>query len=366
MVEADNAAHAGIVQRVDAIQRRRPALGFPLAVAYKFADDRGPHLAALISYYGFVSLFPLLLLLTSALGFLLEGNPALQQRVLDSALSDFPLLRPQLSESVSSFQGSGVALAVGIVGTLYGALGVMQAAQAALNRIYAVPRSAQPNPLTSRVRSLLLVLALGCGAVLGTALSALVPRIAGLLPWLGALGPVAAVMVNFLVNVGVFVVAFQALTARRLRWRDVLVGALIAAVLWQLLQALGVSYFSGYLDRQSDVYGVFGVVLGLMVWIYLQALVVVLAAEINVVRQRRLFPRSLLTPFTDDAELTSADVRAYTSYARSERYKDFERVDATFERPDALGRSPHADDHCSQAAAEDPHRDGPMTKSSPT
>jgi len=320
-----------VVERLDAFQRRHPVLGFPLAVVYKFVDDRGPHLAAIITYYGFVSLFPLLLLLTSALGYLLAGHPALQQRVLDSALSNFPLLGARLDENIGQFRGSGLALGIGIVGTLYGALGVMQAAQAAFNRIYGVPRFEQPNPLLSRVRSLLLVLTLGLGALLATGLSALVPRIAGLLPSVGALAAVGTVLVTFAVNTGIFLVAFQALTARHLGLRNVVVGALIAAVLWQSLQTVGTTYFSRYLDRQSDVYGVFGVVLGLVVWIYLQALVVVLAAEINVVRHRRLFPRALLAPFTDDVELTDPDVRAYTSYARSERYKPYERVEATFE-----------------------------------
>jgi membrane protein len=333
----------GVLERVDSCQRRHPVLGFPLGVVYKFVDDRGPHLAALISYYGFVSLFPLLLLLTSVLGYLLEDDPALQQRVLDSALSNFPLLQPQLEQNIGGFRGSGVALVVGIAGTLYGALGVMQAAQAALNRIYAVPRFAQPNPLASRGRSLLLVAGLGLGALLATGLSALVPRVTDLLPSVGVLAPLGTTLVTLAINTGIFLMAFRALTARHLGWRDVLVGALIAAVLWQLLQTLGVSYFGSYLNRQSDVYGVFGVVLGLIVWIYLQALVVVIAAEINVVRQHRLFPRALLTPFTDHVDLTDPDIRAYTDYARSERYKAFERVEATFQREVGTDSPPRED-----------------------
>jgi membrane protein len=165
-----------VVARLDAFQRRHPAAAFPLAVAYKFFDDRGPHLAALITYYGFVSLFPLLLLLTSVLGFLLEDDPDLQQRVLESALSDFPLLGPSLAQNIGGFRGSGLALVVGIVGTVYGGLGVMQAAQAALNRIYAVPRFAQPNPVLSRLRSLLLVVALGLAAGAATTLTSLACR----------------------------------------------------------------------------------------------------------------------------------------------------------------------------------------------
>ncbi|WP_347056971.1 YihY/virulence factor BrkB family protein [Blastococcus sp. HT6-30] len=319
-----------LAARFDAFQARHPAVAFPLAVVYKFADDRGPHLAALITYYGFVSLFPLLLMLTSVLGFLLQDDPGLQQRILESALSDFPLLGPVLVENIGTFRGSGVALVIGILGSLYGGLGVMQAAQAALNRIYAVPRFAQPNPLLSRLRSLLLVLALGLGAVASTALTASVSSLSGALPVPGPVVTVAATLTSLTINVGIFLVVYQVLTARRLDWRNVAVGAVIAAVLWELLHVLGTYYFGTYVTRSSDVYGVFGVILGLVVWIYLQALVVVLAAEINVVRHRRLYPRSLLTPFTDDVELTPADVRAYTGYARSERYKGFQRVEATF------------------------------------
>jgi membrane protein len=73
-------------------------------------------------------------------------------------------------------------------------------------------------------------------------------------------------------------------------------------------------------------------VLGLMAWIYLLALVIVLAAETNVVHEKRLWPRALLTPFTDNVELTSADRRAYTGYVKSERHKGFESIDVGFDR----------------------------------
>lgn len=206
----------------------------------------------------------------------------------------------------------------------------MQAAQAALNRVYAVPRFAQPNPILSRLRSLLLVTVLGVAALAATGSTAFVSAFSGAVPLPGRLVTIGATLVSFAINVGVFLVVYQVLVAPRLGWRNVAVGAVIAAVLWDLLQLLGTLYFRIYVMRSSDVYGVFGLLLGLIIWIYLQALVVVLAAEINVVRHRRLYPRSLLTPFTDDVELTSADVRAYTGYARSERYKGFQRVDASF------------------------------------
>jgi uncharacterized BrkB/YihY/UPF0761 family membrane protein len=128
------------------------------------------------------------------------------------------------------------------------------------------------------------------------------------------------------------VLAFRVLTAREVPVRDHLPGAVGAAVAWQALQLGGSYYVSHALQGASASYGVFGIVLGLFAWIYLGALTVVLAAEVNVVRARRLWPRSLMTPFTDDVELTQADERAYSSYAESEKHKGFETVDVDFVR----------------------------------
>ncbi|MHA6757067.1 YhjD/YihY/BrkB family envelope integrity protein [Streptacidiphilus sp. PAMC 29251] len=115
--------------RLDSYQRRHRWLGLPLAVVYKFIDDQGTYLAALLTYYGFLSLFPMLLLLTTALGFALHGNPQLQQQVLNSALGQFPVIGDQIGANIHSFHGNTVALYVGIAGSLYGALGAAQAAQ---------------------------------------------------------------------------------------------------------------------------------------------------------------------------------------------------------------------------------------------
>ncbi len=330
-----------LTDRVDAFQRRHRTSAFPLAVAYKFADDRGPHLAALIAYYGFVSLFPLLLLLTSALGFLVQplagGDSQIQGQVFSTTvdlLAGVPVLGSALEGNLTGLRGSGVALAIGAVGTLYGGLGVMQATQAALNRIYAVPRFAQPNPVLSRLRSGVLMVALGVAALLATAISVLLPWVADAVPVGGGVLLAAGTLVPFAINVGIFVVIFEVLTAERLGWRNVAIGALVAGALWQALQFAFSSLAGSYLQRAGDVYGVFGVVLGLIAWVYLQALVLVLAAEVNVVRQQHLYPRSLMTPFTDDVDLTPQDVAAYTGYARSETYKGFQQVTATFDKDD--------------------------------
>jgi hypothetical protein len=89
---------------------------------------------------------------------------------------------------------------------------------------------------------------------------------------------------------------------------------------------------------------VFAIVLGLVGYIFIAAVIVVIATEINVVRVNRLWPRSLLTPFTDNVTLTDGDRRAYRSYAKSERFKGFEHVDVGFDEPTADNPvEPHAD-----------------------
>ena len=321
-----------IVAAVDAYQRRHRWLGFPLAVAYKFGDDQGPYLTALITYYGFLSLFPLLLLMVTVLGYVLQGDPQLQARLVSSTIAELPIIGSQLRDNVHALKGSGVALAVGIVGTLYGCLGLAGATQNAFNRAWAVPRNERPNPLALRGRSLLLLLVLGAGMIATTGLTGLTTAAGALgatfATWVG----VAAVPIATVVNVGLFLVAFRLLTASEVPWRQLRVGAVVAGSGWQIVQMLG-TYLVTQLKGAPETYGVFGLVLGAIAWIYLLALVVVFAAEINVVAQRRLWPRALLTPFTDRVRLTPADKRAYAAYAQSERHKGFEVVDVGFEMP---------------------------------
>ena len=166
------AAGCALTRWLDRFQQRHPVLGFPIAVIYKFAEDQGPYLAALITYYGFLSLFPLLLLLASVLGFVLQDDPDLQERILDSTLSQFPIIGQQLGEP-QGLQGSTVAVVVGGLVALYGALGVAQALQNAVNVSWAVPRNNRPNPVRARLRSMLLLLTAGFAVIATTVLSVL-------------------------------------------------------------------------------------------------------------------------------------------------------------------------------------------------
>jgi YihY family inner membrane protein len=325
------------VGRLDRYQRRHKWLGLPLAVIYKYFDDRGSYLSALVAYYSFVSLFPLLLIFYSALGFFLQSNPGLQTKFEHEVLRNFPGLGDTISHNLTTFQGSGVALAVGILGTLYGALGAMQAAQAGFNQIYGVPRNKQPNPIKSRVRSLGLLGLLGAGVLLSTALAITLSTASRSLG-LGTPVRVVGYGLNYLLNVVLFGAAFQLLTARELRFREVVEGGLVAAALWTLLQTFGSAYVSHILKQTSHLYNIFAAVLATLAWLYIQSVILMLSAEINVVVHNRLWPRSLLTPFTDNVVLTEADRRAYRGYAETQQFKGFERVTTEFDSV-----KPHSD-----------------------
>jgi YihY family inner membrane protein len=307
--------------RLDDLQRRHPALGFPIAVLYKYIDDQGGYLAALITYYGFLSLFPLLLLAVTILGYLLQSDPGLQAKILDSALREMPVLGDQLRENVRSLHGSGSALVTGALVALYGVLNGSTAVQSALDRIWGVPRYRRPDPFTARLRGLLLLGVLGLGLLATTAVSEL--------PSHGLLA-VVTVVAAVAVNTGILLAAYKLLTVRTVGLRDLWIGAAVAAVAWQVLQTVGGYYVRHELAGAGQVYGVFGIVLGLMAWVYLGAVIVLMSAEINAVRVDRLWPRSLLTQFTDDVELTQGDRRSYESYAQTERHKGFEQVDVRF------------------------------------
>jgi YihY family inner membrane protein len=329
-------------ERVDRYQRRHTWLGFPIAVVYKAFDDRALFLAALVTYYAFVALFPLLLIFVSTLGFVLQSHPEIRQDILNSAVGQIPGIGTTLKQNISGFKGSAAGLAVGGVGLIYGALGATQSAQAAFNHIYAVPRNLQPNPIRSRLRSLGLLFLLGTAVVVSSGINFLVSNSNGISHQLGLGLKIVGYLVDLVINVGLFSVAFRVLTATELHLRDVFAGGLITGAGWELLQAFGSRYVLHEVQHGSALYGVFGVVLATLAWIYLVALVIMVSAEINVVRGRKLWPRSLMSPFTDNIDPTPADLVVYESYVRSHRFKGWLGIDVSFNPPEPRGGEPRA------------------------
>jgi membrane protein len=317
-----------LVERLDALQRRRRVLGLPLAVVYKFFDDQGNYLAAIVTYYAFIAIFPLLLIASSVLGFLLQGDSGLERELLSSALGEFPIVGTQLGRP-EGIQGSASAVVVGALAALYGVTGLGQAAQNALNVAWAIPRNSRLNPIHSRLLSLLLLMVGGLSVLAVAILPSLFRQMGvfGSNPVVQAFVTLASVALSALV----LSVMMNLATAERHPIRTVLPGGVVVAVMWQLLQVLGGVYVSHVVNRVSEMNGVFALVLGLVALIYIAAVMAMLGIQINVVLAKRLYPRALLTPFTDDVELTEADRRVYADYAKAQRHKGFELVTVTFD-----------------------------------
>jgi uncharacterized BrkB/YihY/UPF0761 family membrane protein/quercetin dioxygenase-like cupin family protein len=221
------------------------------------------------------------------LGFLLGRDSGFQQRLLGSAVAEFPIIGDQVQDNIHGLRGSGVGLVIGLVVFAWGARGLTQVTQHAMAEIWNIPGRQRPRFWARQVRGLLLlvVFAVGLGAV-------------SVLTWLGSYGgkAVAVALANLAaaaaVNVGLFLLAFRVLTPQQIPTRQLLAGAVVAGVAWQALQAVGGYLVDHYLRHTSQVYGVFAIVLGLLFWLYLGARLTLYAAEVNVVAARRLWPRA--------------------------------------------------------------------------
>ena len=231
----------------DRFQQRHRWLGFPLAVLQKYVDDQGGYLAATITYYGFFAVFPLLLVLTTVLGFVLQGHPDLERRIVDSALGQFPVIGPQLSRG--SLHGSALALGLGLGLALWAGIGVVLAAQNAMNHLWGVPFKRRPDPLHARGRALVLLSLLGGGLLATTILASLATVGARF----GMVWKIGSIGLSTALNVALFWVGFRVLTAREVGWRQLRGGAIGAGVLYELLQLLGGYYVGHTLKHASNV-----------------------------------------------------------------------------------------------------------------
>ena len=282
------------------------AAAVPVAVVKKFLDDRASSLAALMAYYAFLSLFPLLLVFVSVLGFVLEDDPSLQADIVDSTLARIPVIGAQLDDQVAPLTGSTIALAIGLVGALWAGLGVMLALGRAFQEVWDVPRLDQRGPIRSRAYGIAALVVLAAVLVGSTMLSGVAIG--------GGIGPAAqrlgALSLALLVNAAAFLAVFGLLTQRPFRIRELLPGVTLAAVGSLILQAIGGWYFDRTVTGASDTYGTFALVIGLLSWFWLGSHLLLLSAEVNVVLHRRLWPRSLtgdLEPADREALRRSAE-----------------------------------------------------------
>jgi YihY family inner membrane protein len=309
------------LHRFDEVQQRSRWLSLPFAVLRKFGDDGAGGLAALVAYYAFFSLFPLLLVFTTILGFVLRNNPHAQQAVEDSVLHQLPIIGHQIQ--LHSLKGSVTALVIGLATSLLAGFGVTGAAQRALDTVWAIPHKDRPNFLQSRGRGLGLLTFLGLLFVISTFVSGVVSG------GFGGVGDlIAGYVIALVVNFALFFAAFRLMTASVIPSRDLRIGTIVASVAWTILQALGGYYIGHVLKNQSDAGKTFGLVIALLVWLHLGAQLMLYSAEINVVVTRRLWPRSLFGP-----PVAPADKRTLRALAKVEERSDEQHVDVEFETP---------------------------------
>ena len=297
------------------------AAAVPVAVVKKFGDDRASSLAALMAYYAFLSLFPLLLVFVSVLGFVLEDDPSLQADIVDSTLARIPVIGAQLDDQVAPLTGSTIALAIGLVGALWAGLGVMLALGRAFQDVWDVPRLDQRGPIRSRAYGIAALVVLAAVLVGSTMLSGVAIG--------GGIGPAAqrlgALSLALLVNAAAFLAVFGLLTQRPFGIRELLPGVTLAAVGSLILQAIGGWYFDRTVTGATDTYGTFALVIGLLSWFWLGSHLLLLSAEVNVVLHRRLWPRSLT------GDLEPADREALRRSAEAARQDQRQEIVVRFD-----------------------------------
>lgn len=272
----------------DDFQRRSRRLGFVVAVIKRYSEDEAGSLGALIAYYGFFSLFPLLLVFVTVLGFVLQGDVGARESVLHSTLSQIPVIGEQIRSNVGSLKGSAPALAIGIVGSLLAGLAVTGATQNAFNKVWQIPKRRRFGFFGWRLRGLAMLLALGALSIVSTVAAGYATG-----QTRGAVGVLVGVLIALAANLLLFFAVFRLMTSEEVHTRDLLPGIVLAALAWQALQHIGGLYVEHVIRHAKDTSGFFAIVLGLLSWLYLGGQVLLLAAEVNVVRARGLWPRRL-------------------------------------------------------------------------
>jgi YihY family inner membrane protein len=267
-------------------------------------------------------LFPLLLALVTVVGVVLGENPELQTRILDTALAQFPVVGDEIRRNIGSLEGTGLALIVGIGGALWSGLAAVKVAQNGMDQVWDVPVKHQPSFPVALLRAVLMLATLGLFLLLSTFLGGVAAGARTEADLLQGAGVIGTFVLNFLV----FWVAFKVLTVADVSWGDVFAGALAASVLWSALQALGGYIIGQRLQSASETYGFFAVVIALLTWLYLGGQATLLAAEVNVVRVKRLWPRAL-----DPDDLTDADRRALRALAEAEERREEQDVTVRFD-----------------------------------
>jgi membrane protein len=306
----------GLVARIDGLQRRHSALAFPYAVARKYYDDDGGREAALITYYGFLSVFPLLLLGVAFLSRLLVANADLRAELVEAIVP--PALQSTVDDSLAALPTSRIAFAVGVIGLVFAATGVVYSADRTLNHIAAVPYRMRAGIVVRLLRSVVAVAILLVGVVAVGGLTVAVTAV----EWLPLAGRSLAGLGSAVVVFAVLMACGRLLLDRPARWAALLPAAALGAAAVALVLQVGAALLTVLATRAGPVYGAFAVVAAIFALLNLVSRALVWAAEVAAVYHARLWPRGV-----DPARPTAADVRAVLLLGREQEHTAAIRVD---------------------------------------
>ena len=331
---------SGLVNRViawaDRLQREHGVLGFPYAVVKKYGDDEGGRQAALITYYGFLSIFPLLLLGVAVLSRVLADHPDLRRRLITEIVPQ--ALRPTIEHSLATLPTSAIPFAAGLIGLLFSGTGVVFSAYQTLNHVAAVRHRLRASFISRYIRVFAVLAALMAGALPTGALTVG----ATALPGQPAVQRAASVLGSALVVFTVLLFGAKVLLARPAPVRALWPGAVVGAVAVTIVLTVGAPLLARLVTKAGPVYGSFATVAGMFALLYLVGQALVYAAEVAAVRYARLWPRAL-----DLTRPTPADARALTLLAREQERIPAARVGfrlAAPASPPAPGGRPPASD----------------------
>lgn len=311
--------------RIDTFQQKHPAFAIPYAIIKKYGDDEAGYQGALLAYYGFASLFPLLIVATSLIDLATQHNQALRERLLQSVSDFFPAIGGDLQSSIHASGKSGAGLIIGLLITLYGARGVADAVRHAMDHVWQIPHPKRAGFPKGPLKSLGLIAGAGTGMILATFLSSYATAFGHSFAWRMLIS-----LTSLFILFWTFCFVFRYATSSKHKLHDNFPGAIIAAAGFQILQSVGGYLITHQLKNLNGLNAQFAVVLALLFWLYLQAQVFLYAAEINTVRALRLWPRSITSK-----PITPGDERAFRFYAKREAFRPRpeEEIEVKFSRP---------------------------------
>jgi YihY family inner membrane protein len=279
--------------RVDALQRRSRPIGFTYAVFKRYSEDHGAWLGSLISYYGFFSLYPLLVVFVTVSTWLFDDRPDELQRILEALWSKVPFAeagttQAEIERRVSEFSANRWVLLLSLLVTLWGGLGVVRVLQDGVNTMWGVARFRRAGLTRKIVRALAIIGLLGLG-VIGTAVVAGLSLVADL-PWGGV---VVVAVANVAMSVAVAIAVYHLAIATPVKTRALLPGAFVIAIATYIVTLVGGLYVKDVVARMSGLYGPFASTIGLLAYVSVLVQVFVIGTEVNVVSAKRLWPRSM-------------------------------------------------------------------------